>query len=39
MLLDLKVTSDFTCLRGRSGGESKLGGALAFLSTARRQQP
>jgi hypothetical protein len=39
MLLDLKVTSDFTRMLGHGGGESKLGGALASLSTARRQQP
>jgi hypothetical protein len=36
MLLDLKITSDFTRMRGRSGGGSKLGGALTSLSTARR---
>jgi hypothetical protein len=34
MLLDLKVTSDFTRMRGRGGGGSKLGGALTSLSTA-----
>jgi hypothetical protein len=39
MLWDLKVTSDFTRMRGRGGGGSKLGGALASLSTARWQQP
>jgi hypothetical protein len=32
MHLDLKVTSDFTRMRGRDGGGYKLGGALAFLS-------
>jgi hypothetical protein len=35
MLLDLKVTRDFTRMRGHGGGRSKLGGALAYLSTAR----
>jgi hypothetical protein len=38
-LLNLKVTSDFTRMRGHGGGGSKLGGALASRSTARRQQP
>jgi hypothetical protein len=39
MLLDLKVTSNFTHMRGRGGGGSKLSGALASLSTAQWQQP
>jgi hypothetical protein len=39
MVLDLKVTSDFTRMRGCGGGGSNLGGALAFLSTDRRRQP
>jgi hypothetical protein len=39
MLLDLKVTSDFTHMKGRGGGGYKLSGALASLSMARRQQP
>jgi hypothetical protein len=29
-LLDLKVNSDFTRMRGRSGGGSKLGSELVF---------
>jgi hypothetical protein len=39
MPLDLKVSSDFTGMRERGGGGSRLGGALTFLSTARRRQP
>jgi hypothetical protein len=38
MLMDLKVTNDFTCMRGCCDGGSKLDGALTSLNTARRRQ-
>jgi hypothetical protein len=37
--LDLKSTRDLVRMRGRGGGEPKLGGALFSLNTARRQNP